>query len=129
MDLSRRSMMTAVTLGLGSTAAQSAAESPGSGATRSNSSNCADVRQYGIVSNDADAAHSNTLAMKQLCSPEILPHGFAGRLQFPNATGADTYYFDDIITFRDGISLDLQNCTLNFTKTAPDAHAVNAGFI
>jgi hypothetical protein len=129
MYLSRRGMMTAVTLGLGSTAAQSAAEPSGIGATALNSLELADVRRYGIVPNNSSAAHANTLAMKQLCSPEISPHGFVGRLQFPNTTGTDTYYFDDIITFRDGISLDLQNCTLNFTKSGSDPHAQDAGFI
>ncbi len=120
MDLSRRRMLTGATLGLASTAVQAGDAS----ATQSH-----DVRQYGIIPNNPGAARVNTSALKQLCSPEISLHGFAGRLEFPNTTGSDTYYFDDIITFRDGISLDLQNCTLNFTKRGPDSNAVNAGFI
>jgi hypothetical protein len=120
MYLSRRHLMTAATLSI-------ASSTPG--AAEPDRLQLDDVRRYGIVPNDAKAAHANALALKQLCSPEISPHGFGGRLQFPNATGSDTYYFDDIITFRDGISLDLQNCTLNFTKSGPDPHAANAGFI
>jgi hypothetical protein len=38
-------------------------------------------------------------------------------MQCTNTTGSHTYYFDDIITFRDSISLGRQNCTLNFTKS------------
>src|ERR1022692_4494336 len=125
MDPSRRNMMTAVTLGFVS----AAAVQTDSGATESGPLMADDVRRYGIIPNDSSAAHANTLALRQLCSPEISPHGFVGRLQFSNTTGSDTYYFDDIITFRDGISLDLQNCTLNFTKSGADPDAVNAGFI
>ncbi|MGO8828551.1 MAG: hypothetical protein ACLQT5_04840 [Steroidobacteraceae bacterium] len=120
MDPSRRLMIAAAALGLASAR---------TGATAADSPEIDDVRRYGIVPNEPNAAHANTAALRQLCSPEISPHGFAGLLQFPNATGSDTYYFDDIITFRDGISLDLQNCTLNFTKIGADPHAVNAGFI
>jgi hypothetical protein len=128
MDKVRRNVMTAVTLGLGSTAVQPA--DPADVVPVSpNSAGIDDVRRYGIVANDPDAAHANTLAMKRLCSPEISAHGFVGRLRFSNITGADTYFFDDIITFRDGISLDLQNCTLNFRKDGPDPHAADAGFI
>lgn len=125
MDPSRRKMMTAMTFGVASTTAAQT----DIGAAESSSLMTDDVRRYGIVPNNSNAAHSNTLALKQLCSPEISPHGFVGRLQFPNTTGSDSYYFDDIITFRDGISLDLQNCTLAFTKSGSDPQAVNAGFI
>ena len=120
-------MMTAVTLGLTSSSLDAAPD--GSGAAGMDTTAFDDVRRYGLVANDADAARANTLALKRLCSPEISPHGFAGRLQFSNTTGSDVYHFDDIITFRDGISLDLQNCTLIFTKTGADPHALHAGFI
>lgn len=120
MDLSRRLMITAAALGLAPARI---------GAAAPNTPQSDDVRRYGVVPNDSNAAHANTMALKQLCSPEIAPQGFAGRLRFANTTGSDTYYFDDIITFRDGIGLDLQNCTLNFTKSGADPHAVNAGFI
>ena len=122
--------MGTMTIGLASTAAGAAVatDDSGAGSIHDGFAN-GDVRRYGIVPNDLGSAHSNTLALKKLCSPEISSEGFSGRLRFPNTTGVDTYYFDDIITFRDGISLDLQNATLNFTKNAPDPHAQNAGFI
>jgi hypothetical protein len=129
MDLSRRLMMTSMTLGVASATLDAAADPAAAGAAAPNASAFDDVRRYGIVPNDPGAARSNTLALKQLCSPEISERGFVGRLEFPNTTGSDTYYFDDIITFRDGIRLDLQNCTLNFTKNGSDPHAANAGFI
>jgi hypothetical protein len=129
MYLSRRHMMTAMTLGLASTTPQANAEDTNFGATPSGPLEFDDVRRYGIAPNNPDAAHTNTSALRQLCSPEISPHGFAGGLQFSNTTGSDIYYFDDIITFRDGISLDLHNCTMNFTKSGPDPYAANAGFI
>jgi hypothetical protein len=126
MNLSRRGMISAMTLGLGSSALKSAEPTPAD-ATRSQA--FGDVRRFGVVPNSAAAAHANSLALKHLCSPEISLQGFTGRLQFTNTTGADTYFFDDIITFRDGISLDLQNCTLNFTKSGADPDAQGAGFI
>jgi hypothetical protein len=43
--------------------------------------------------------------------------GFVGRMQCTNTTGSHTYYFDDIITFRDGI------------KYFPTLHAHNLRFI
>jgi hypothetical protein len=129
MHLSRRDMMNAVTLGLASSTAGTAPGAAGTGTTGADSPVSDDVRRYGIVANRADAAHANTLALKQLCSPEISAGGFAGRLVFPNASGSDAYYFDDIITFRDGIRLDLQNCSLIFTKSGADPNAINAGFI
>jgi len=127
MYLSRRRMMTATTLGLASTTLQTSADTVGAGTA--GAFQVDDVRRYGIVPNDANAAHANTLALKQLCSPEISARGFTGRLQFPNTTGSDTYFFDDIVTFRDGLSLDLQNCTLSFSKSGSDPRAANAGFI
>jgi len=129
MSFSRRNMMSAVTLGLASTSARAATGLAAAAAAGSNPATADDVRRYGVVPDDANAAHANTLALKKLCSPEISRHGFAGLLRFPNSSGSDIYHFDDIITFRDGISLDLQNCTLKFVKAGSDPHAQNAGFI
>lgn len=129
MDLSRRLMMTSMTLGVASASLDAAADPATVGAAAANALAFDDVRRHGLVPNDSNAAHANTLALKQLCSPEISLLGFVGRLQFTNTTGSDTYYFDDIITFRDGISLDLGNCTLSFTKSGADPQAANAGFI
>jgi hypothetical protein len=134
MDISRRDMVAALTLGVGSPAgsavAADMAAAPAAGAgAGAGAGDMEDIRRYGVVPNDAGAAHANTAALRQLCSPEISPAGFAGGLKFPNTTGADIYHFDDIITFRDGIRLELQNCTLSFTKNGADPHAQNAGFI
>ena len=128
MYLSRRHVLATVALGSTSkskpveAAANAVPEPPGS-------LERADVRRYGLAANDATAARANTNALKQLCSPEISRNGFVGQLCFANTTGSDIYYFDDIITFRDGINLDLQNCTLDFSKSTADPEAVNAGFI
>jgi len=129
MYISRRQAVTALSLGLPTAAPRSAAVLAGSNDADPGPAGYDDVRRYGLVPNDSNAAHSNTVALKRLCSPELSPHGFVGRLQFANTTGTDIYHFDDIITFRDGIRLDLQNCTLRFSKSGIDPQALNAGFI
>lgn len=84
-----------------------------------------DVRRYGIVANTSDAASRNTLALKALVNPAGT---FSGELFFPNTTGSDVYYFDDLIAFHDGIHLDLRGSTLSFTKTG-DKRDSASGFI
>lgn len=87
----------------------------------------ASVADRGIVSGEQEAASSNTLAFRKLVSPKADggTESFTGKVLFePNST----YYFNDIITFRDGIHLDLQGSTLHFAKTASSDDIV-AGFI
>ncbi|HSY07722.1 MAG TPA: right-handed parallel beta-helix repeat-containing protein [Steroidobacteraceae bacterium] len=84
-----------------------------------------DVRRYGIAPNVAAAASTNTTKLKALVNPA---GAFTGRLVFPNTTGSDVYYFDDLIAFHDGIHLDLMNSTLSFAKTGV-AHDSASGFI
>lgn len=129
MDLSRRHMVTAVTFGLASTAVQSTASAAGAAPDDANALPSDDARRHGLVPNDPAAAAANTSAIRALCSPEVDARGFVGRLRFPNSTGSDIYHFNDVITFRDGINLDLQHCTLKFTKIGADPNAANAGFI
>jgi hypothetical protein len=74
-----------------------------------------DVLRYGIVPNNAGAAAANTLALKALLDPTKT--GPVGLLVFSPVTGADTYYFNDVVQVRDGIRMDLMGCTLNFAKT------------
>src|SRR6266404_2008414 len=74
-----------------------------------------DVLRYGLVPNSAGAASTNTAALTALLNPSNT--GPKGRLIFPNTTGADTYYFNNMIQVRDGIRMDLCGCTLNFAKT------------
>jgi hypothetical protein len=84
-----------------------------------------DVRRYGVVPNQAAAATANTAALAALVNPA---GGFGGNLTFPNTTGEDVYYFNDMIPFHDGVHIDLMNSTLNFTKIGV-ARDTNAGFL
>jgi hypothetical protein len=84
-----------------------------------------DVRGYGIVPNSNAAASANTRALKALVDPA---GSFTGTLYFPNTTGSDVYYFNDLIAFHDGVQLDLKGCALNFTKTG-DKRDSASGFI
>ena len=84
-----------------------------------------DVRHYGIVPNVAAAASKNTSALKTLVNPAGT---FTGKLIFPNTTGSDTYFFDDLIAFHEGVHLDLLNSTLSFARTG-SARDSASGFI
>lgn len=84
-----------------------------------------DVRRYGIVPNDPAAAGANTNALKALVAPA---GAFSGTVWFPNTTGKDTYHLNDIVCFHEGIQLDLQGCTLHFSKPG-ERRDTNAGFI
>jgi hypothetical protein len=84
-----------------------------------------DVRRHGVVPNKAEAAAANTAALAALVSPT---GGFSGDLVFPNTTGSDVYYFNDMIPFHDGVHIDLMNSTLHFSKIG-DARDTNAGFL
>jgi hypothetical protein len=84
-----------------------------------------DVRRYGVTANDPRAASANVRALRAL----VLPSGtFTGRLCFPNASGADVYYLNDVIPFHDDIHVDLEASTLEFAKDAVAADT-NSGFI
>lgn len=84
-----------------------------------------DVRHYGIVPNLEAAAGANTAALKALVNPAGT---FTGNLSFPNTTGSDVYYFNDLIAFHDGIRLDLKQSTLKFTKAGAKPDSAS-GFI
>lgn len=84
-----------------------------------------DVRYYGVVPNQSAAASANTVALKKLVDPAGT---FTGQLVFPNATGSDVYYFNDLIAFHDGINLNLDASTLNFAKTGVKGDSAS-GFI
>jgi len=84
-----------------------------------------DVRRYGLMPNNAAAADANTAALKSLVSPT---GRFAGNISFPNTTGRDIYYFNDIVPFHDGIQVELEGCTLHFHK-AGIRDDTNSGFI
>jgi hypothetical protein len=72
------------------------------------------VLRYGIVPNNPAAATANTTALISLLNPNNT--GPTGRLIFPNTTGADIYYFNNVVQVRDGIRMDLMGSTLNFSK-------------
>ncbi|HVO47232.1 MAG TPA: hypothetical protein VMT29_12940 [Steroidobacteraceae bacterium] len=97
----------------------------GSAQSRGPQSGTGDVQRLGLVPNDPGAATANANALKALVSPS---GSFAGRVWFPNTTGKDVYYLDDIVPFHDGIQVDLQGCTLHFGKTSVRGDT-NSGFI
>lgn len=90
-----------------------------------NSYPSSDVRHYGVVPNNEAAAPANTAALTALVNPA---GDFSGKLDFPNTTGEDVYYFSDVIPFHDGIHIDLMNSTLKFSKMGV-ARDTNAGFL
>jgi hypothetical protein len=84
-----------------------------------------DVRHYGIVPNSQGAASANTAALKTLVNPAGT---FTGNLSFPNTSGTDVYYFNDLIAFHDDIHLDLGGSTLSFAKSGVKRDSAS-GFI
>ena len=84
-----------------------------------------DVRRYGVTANDPRAATANVRALRALVSPG---GSFTGRICFPNASGSDVYYLNEVIPFHDDIHVDLQGSTLEFAKEAVAADT-NSGFI
>jgi hypothetical protein len=77
--------------------------------------------RYGIVPNDAAKATANGTILQTLLAASI-PNGPTGQFYFPNTTGADVYSFDlRFYPIRDGVHIDLQNCTLIFSGGAPTA--------
>jgi hypothetical protein len=72
-----------------------------------------DVRHYGIVPNSADAAASNTNALRSMLDPNRAGPG--GLVVFPNTTGHDVYHFNGVIPIRDGTHIDLQGCTVHYS--------------
>lgn len=84
-----------------------------------------DVRRYGVTANDPGAATANVRALRALVSPS---GKFTGKVCFPNASGDDVYYLNDVIPFHDGIHVDLQSSTLEFAKEVVAADT-NTGFI
>ncbi len=74
-----------------------------------------DVRRVGILPNDTGARTANSTALKTLLDPTTT--GPVGRFVFPNTTGTDIYYFDDVIPIRDGCHLDFMGCTIDFAKS------------
>ena len=75
-----------------------------------------DVLRYKVVPNNVDARTANSVALKKLLAASGRSR-FEGRLRFANTTGSDTYHFDDFVEIKDGVHIDLQGCTLAFTKT------------
>lgn len=84
-----------------------------------------DVRHYGLVPNLPSAASANTAALQALVRPT---GSFTGQLTFPNTTGADVWYFNDLIAFHDGIHIDLMGSTLSFAKSGVKSDSAS-GFI
>ena len=121
---SRRNVLSAA-LALTGAAAVSRSATPPQSATAAATHYPGDLREIGLIANDPAAATSNTTALKALVDPA---GKFRGNLCFPNTTGNDTYFFNDIIPFHDGISLDLQGCVLHFSKAGVRADTC-CGFI
>jgi hypothetical protein len=89
-----------------------------------------DVRRYSIVPNASETPTktTNTTLMLALISARATDY-FTGDIWFTNTTGADIYYFSDILDFRDNIHVHLCGSTIQFNKSTTDAHDLGAGFI
>jgi hypothetical protein len=124
----RRSFL-AGTLAATSTGSLTAAALPATATAADNRSPpdyfAGDVRRYGLVPNNEDAAAENTRALRVLCAPG---GALRGSVCFPNTTGRDVYYLNDIISFQDGTHVDLQGSTLHFHKNGEKGDT-NSGFI
>lgn len=87
----------------------------------------AQVDSIGLVGDDPAAAEANTRLLKQLVSPR--QYGgtgtFSGNVEFGNSK---TYYFNDVIAFKDNIHLDLRGSTLHFSKVA-ETRDQSSGFL
>lgn len=83
-----------------------------------------DVRNVGLVANDASAATSNTTRLRSLLDPRT--SGPGGLLVFPNTTGKDVYHFNGVIPIRDGTHIDLMGSTARYAGAATAAD-VNSG--
>ncbi len=85
-----------------------------------------DIRRSGLIPNRTAAATDNTNALRKLLSPVggELPAAIA----FPNTTGSDVYHFDGVVPVRDGVEIDLQDCTLSLNGSARPGDA-NSGLL
>lgn len=86
-----------------------------------------DVRKAGIKPNNPDAASANTQALRSLVAPAGRSAGTS--LRFPNPSGHENYYFDDVVPIRDGTSMDLCGSQLRFVKKTADAADDYSGFL
>ncbi|MGE4340518.1 MAG: hypothetical protein AB7E55_31900, partial [Pigmentiphaga sp.] len=87
-----------------------------------------DVRRYGIVANSEDAMSDNTTALKKLVSASG-SSTFKGWLIFPNTTGSDVWYFDDVVDIKDGVYIDLCGSTIKFSKDTAESSDAYSGFL
>lgn len=85
--------------------------------------------RYGILPNNAAFATANTAALRQLASYKLHATGWTGKVVFENTTGSDVYYTNDFVDLRAGVSIDLQGCTLQCTKSAATGNENNSGAI
>jgi len=74
--------------------------------------------RYGLVPNSPAAAGSNTTILQTLFNP-LITNGPTGTFRFPNdgTASPDTYYFNQSIQIRDGVTWDLSECLLSFSAT------------
>jgi hypothetical protein len=84
------------------------------------------IQRYKIVANNAGATSANSTAFALLTNPTV--DGPVGDFYFPNDSGTDVYYFNDLFQIRGGMHFDLQCCTLNCTKTITAADSLSALF-
>lgn len=73
------------------------------------------VLRYGIVPNIQASAAANTAIAQLLWNYNTV--GPTGDFWFPNTTGSDIYYFNNVITVRGFCYFDLMGCTLNYSGT------------
>src|ERR1700685_3148394 len=63
-----------------------------------------DVRRYGVIENNPNAATANVRALRRLVAPAGT---FTGTISFPNTSDSDIYYLNDVIPFHDDIHVAL----------------------
>lgn len=85
-----------------------------------------DVRRYGLVPNSQAVSNNNASLMKALVAPG---GSFSGALSFPNTTGTDVWYFNDLVLVHPGCHIDIGGGTLNLTKVLPTGNETNSGFL
>jgi hypothetical protein len=85
------------------------------------------VDSIGLVGDDPSAAEANTRLLKQQVSPPQFggTGTFTGIVRFGNSK---TYYFNDVIAFKENIHMELQGSTLHFHKLA-EARDQSSGFL
>jgi len=83
--------------------------------------------RLGLIPNSSGAAANNTLYMTQYFNT-FVTNGPAGTFYFPNTTGSDIYYFNDLIAV-EGVVFEFNDVTWQLTKGTASGNETEAGAI